>query len=156
MSVKYTRFNIKRYIHLKKNEGSWQTYAPTAIKRDPNWPKPKELSKKNLELIINDFKNSTLRAKKVGFDCLEIHMAHGYLLHQFISPISNKRRDLFGGSLKNRCRYPLEIFKQVRNIWPKNRILGVRITGSDHLKNGINIIEYIEIGKIITFKKLKK
>jgi len=140
---------IKSNTTLKKNEGAWQTYAPTAIKRDPNWPKPKELSKKNLELIISDFKNSTLRAKKAGFDCLEIHMAHGYLLHQFISPISNKRKDSFGGSLKNRCRYPLEIFKQVRKIWPKNRILGVRITGSDHLKNGININDAIYLVKQI-------
>ena len=75
-----------------------------------------------------------LLANKIGFDCLEIHMAHGYLLHQFFSPISNKRKDFYGGSLKNRCRYLLEIFKTVRKVWPKNKLLGARITGSDNLK----------------------
>ena len=138
---------VKSNSALNKKEGAWQTYAPSAIKRDHNWPKPKALNKTNLELIIRDFKNTATRAKKIGFDCLEIHMGHGYLLHQFISPVSNKRKDKFGGSLKNRCRYPLEIFKQVRKIWPKNRILGVRITGSDHLKNGVKIEDSVYLAK---------
>tara|TARA_B100000029_G_scaffold260687_1_gene257083 strand:- start:453 stop:1517 length:1065 start_codon:yes stop_codon:yes gene_type:complete len=138
---------IKSNSPLRKKDGSWQTYAPSEIKRDLNWPKPEALTKTNLELIIKDFKSTTIRAKKIGFDCLEIHMGHGYLLHQFISSISNKRTDKFGGSLKNRCKYPLEIFKQVRKIWPKNRILGVRITGSDHLKNGIKVNDSIYLAK---------
>ena len=78
-------------------------------------------------------------------------MAHGYLLHQFLSPISNKRQDDWGGNLKNRCRLPLKIAKEVRSIWPKGRILGARITGKDHLKNGMNVKDSIYLAN-----KLKK
>ena len=66
-------------------------------------------------------------------------MAHGYLLHEFFSPVSNKRKDIYGGTLENRCKLLVEIIKEIRKIWPKNKILGARITATDHLKNGINI-----------------
>ena len=138
---------IKKGAPLKKNEGSWRTISPSEIKRDKNWPLPKEMSKKEIKKVLNDFKNTSLLANKIGFDCLEIHMAHGYLLHQFFSPISNKRKDFYGGSLKNRCRYLLEIFKTVRKVWPKNKLLGARITGSDNLKNGSKIKDAIYLAK---------
>ena len=86
--------------------------------------------------IIQKFKNTAIRANRINFDCLEIHMAHGYLLHQFFSPISNKRKDKYGGSLVNRSRLLNEIAKEIRKVWPHNKILGARITGTDHIKNG--------------------
>lgn len=106
-------------------------------------------------MTINDIKNlvkkfliAARRARRVGFDCLEIHMAHGYLLHQFFSPISNKRNDIYGGSIENRSRLLIEILGKIRKIWPKNRILGARITGTDHLKKkGITIADAIYLAK---------
>jgi NADPH2 dehydrogenase len=130
-----------------KNKFSWETVSASSIKRDKHWPTPNKLAIEDIYKIINDFKNSALRAKKIGFDCLEIHMAHGYLLHQFFSPISNKREDEFGGSFENRCKLLLETTKNIRSIWPKEKILGARITGSDHLLNGIEIEDSIKLVK---------
>lgn len=134
-----------------KKKNSWQTYAPSSIKRSKNWPIPKSLTSKQIRKIIVDFKKTAIRAKRIGFDCLEIHMAHGYLLHQFLSPISNKRLDEYGSNRKNRTKLPLEIASEIRKIWPKNKILGARITATDHLDDGINLKDSIEF-----VKKLKK
>jgi len=128
----------KSNTSLNKNQGGWKTYAPSSIARDVKWPTPRYLTISRIKKIIKDFKNCAVRAKRVGFDCLEIHMAHGYLLHQFFSPISNKRKDKYGGSLENRCKLLVEVTKEVRKIWPKNKILGARITGKDWLKHGIS------------------
>ena len=142
---------IKSNKSLDKRNKSWITYAPSAIKRYKGWPIPRELTESQIKKIITNFKETALKAKKIGFDGLEVHMAHGYLLHQFLSPISNKRQDDWGGNLKNRCRLPLKIAKEVRSIWPKGRILGARITGKDHLKNGMNVKDSIYLAN-----KLKK
>jgi 2,4-dienoyl-CoA reductase-like NADH-dependent reductase (Old Yellow Enzyme family) len=142
---------IKYNAPLNKKNQSWQTYAPSAIRRDKNWPIPKALKKNQILKIIKDFKNTAIKAKNIGFDCLEIHMAHGYLLHQFISPISNKRNDEFGGSLNNRLNLPLQISQEIKKVWPKKKILGARITATDHLPNGIKINEAIYL-----VKKLEK
>jgi NADPH2 dehydrogenase len=102
----------------------------------------------DIKKLVKKFLMAAKRARRVGFDCLEIHMAHGYLLHQFFSPISNTRDDIYGGSLENRSRLLIEISKEVRKIWPKNRILGARITGTDHLKKeGITILDSIYLAK---------
>ena len=130
---------IKPNKALNKKNKYWQTYSPSPIKRDNNWPTPKSLKKKQIINVIKDFKNTAKRAHKVGFECLELHMAHGYLLHQFISPISNKRKDEYGGNLIKRITVPLIIAEEVRKIWPKDKILGARITATDHLPGGITI-----------------
>ncbi len=130
---------VKSNKALNRKNKSWQTFAPSPIKRDKSWPIPKSFKKKQIINLIQDFKNTTKRVKKIGFECLELHMAHGYLLHQFISPISNKRKDEYGGNLVKRITVPLIIAKEVRKIWPKSKILGARITASDHLPNGITI-----------------
>ena len=137
---------IKPNTPLKKKK-SWQTYAPSPIARDKHWPIPKMLSIQDIKKLISKFENCAIRAKKIGFDLLEIHMAHGYLLHQFFSPVSNKREDIYGGNLKNRSRVLLEVSKAVRKIWPSNKILGARITGTDHLKDGLNIKDAIFLSK---------
>tara|TARA_B110000014_G_C20112990_1_gene586841 strand:- start:432 stop:1496 length:1065 start_codon:yes stop_codon:yes gene_type:complete len=138
---------IKSNFPLKKKQKSWVTFAPSSIKRDFNWPTPKTLTIPQIKKIIEDYKNCAKRAKRIGFDCLEIHMAHGYLLHQFFSPISNKRQDIYGGKLKNRCKLLIEIVKEIRKIWPKNKILGARVTGKDWLKNGSSIDDCIFLVK---------
>ena len=138
---------IKPNTPLSKKKNGWNTVAPSAIKKDKKWPTPLPLTSLGIKKIKEDFKKSVIRAKNIGFDCLEVHMAHGYLLHQFFSPISNKREDKYGGSLENRSRLLLEIAKIIRNEWPKNKILGARITGDDHLENGINIKDSIYLSK---------
>jgi 2,4-dienoyl-CoA reductase-like NADH-dependent reductase (Old Yellow Enzyme family) len=137
---------VKTNTALKNNK-KWQTYSASAIKKDKNWPTPKSLNKKEIEKIMIDFVTTAKLAKDSGFDGLELHMAHGYLIHQFLSPISNKREDEYGGDLKNRCRFALEISKKVRNVWPKNKILGARITATDHVKKGINLEESFYLAK---------
>ena len=141
---------------IKKNcslpdKKSWKTFSASPIPRDKNWPIPVEMSKKQIKDLIKNFKESALRANRIGFDCLEIHMAHGYLLHQFFSPISNHRIDNYGGNFNNRSRLLMEITSEIRKIWPKNKILGARITGTDHSKNGLSIKDSIMLAK-----KLKK
>ena len=133
---------IKPNFPLKKNVG-WKTIAPSRIKRDNHWPNPKEADSKDLNKIKLDFIKSTIYAKKIGFDCLEIHMAHGYLLHQFFSPLSNNRKDSYGKNLKNRCKFLLEIATEIRKIWPKNKVLGARVNGSDWMSKGTSISDCI-------------
>lgn len=141
---------IKYNRPLKKNK--WRTFAPSEIKKDKLWPKPKMISKAKIEMIKKNFLNSAKMAIKAGFDCIEIHMAHGYLLHQFFSPISNKRNDIYGGTLENRCRFLLEIAEQIANICKNKKIiLGARITGKDWLKGGIDLKDSIYLSN-----KLKK
>ena len=124
-------------IFLKKKK-SWKTVSASKIKRADGWPIPKEMSKKDIQKLIIDFKKAAIAANYCGIDALEIHMAHGYLLHQFMSPISNKRNDEYGGSIENRCRILIKISKEIRKIWPKEKCLGARITGTDHLKDGLD------------------
>jgi 2,4-dienoyl-CoA reductase-like NADH-dependent reductase (Old Yellow Enzyme family) len=138
---------IKPNRSLKKKK--WLTHAPSAIKKDAGWPIPKALNFDKMQKIIKDFKNAAIRANRIGFDCLEIHMAHGYLLHQFFSPISNNRKDEYGGSLKKRCRLLTEITEEIRKVWPKNKILGVRVTGQDWLEHGSSIDDCIYLVNLL-------
>ena len=142
---------IKSNTPLSKKQGSWVTLAPSKIKRDIKWPLPKELSVKEIKKIRTQFKNCAIKAKKANFDILEIHMAHGYLLHQFFSPISNLRKDNYGGDLKKRCKLLIEITKDIKKIWPKQKVLGARVNGQDWLKNGSTIEDCVYL-----VKKLKQ
>ncbi len=140
---------IKKNTSLK-NKSKWQTYAPSAIRRQKDWPIPKELSKKKILKIIDSFKQTAKLAIEAGYDGIEIHMAHGYLIHQFCSPISNKRKDEYkyeGFDFK----FPTEILKKIKKIVPKNKIVGARITGTDHLKKGLKVSDSIKL-----VKKLKQ
>ena len=133
--IPWEKFNSS----LSKKEGGWTTYAPCSIKRDRSWPIPVKLDLKKIYKIRKDFVNSAQLANQSGFDLLEVHMAHGYLLHQFFSPISNKRTDEYGGNLTKRSRFLLEIAEEIRQHWPKEKILGARVTADDCLKNGITM-----------------
>jgi 2,4-dienoyl-CoA reductase-like NADH-dependent reductase (Old Yellow Enzyme family) len=136
---------IKSGKPLKKK--FWKTISSSDKKKDIGWPKPFSANLKNINKIISDFKNTATKAFKAGFDGIEIHMAHGYLIHQFLSPICNDREDKYGGNLENRCRLAIEISKSIKKITPKDKFLGARITGSDHLKNGIEINDAIYLAK---------
>lgn len=130
---------------LKKNK--WQTISSSNLTRDRNWPVPKKANSNDIKKIISQFENTANRAIRAGFDGIEIHMAHGYLIHQFLSPICNTRNDEYGGSVEKRCRLSLEITKKIKKKLSKNKILGVRLTGSDHLNKGISIKDSIFLAK---------
>src|SRR5258706_141962 len=102
--------------------------APSAIAFGEGWHQPRELTREDIRGLVDAFVAATLRAKRIGFDAVELHSAHGYLLHQFLSPLSNKRTDEYG---KDRMKFPLEVARAVRESWPKDRALGIRINATD-------------------------
>jgi 2,4-dienoyl-CoA reductase-like NADH-dependent reductase (Old Yellow Enzyme family) len=118
---------------LDRNYGdiSWPTVSAGDVSVNEAWPTPAPLEISQMQVMIRSWQEATLRAHKAGFDILEIHMAHGYLLHQFLSPVSNNRHDNYGGSLVNRMRYPLEIAVAVRAVWPAGKPVFVRISAVD-------------------------
>jgi len=122
---------------LKDNP--WQTYAPSALAFDSDWHVPEALDDAGLARIKQAFVTAAKRALRIDMDVIELHAAHGYLLHQFLSPISNQRDDSYGGSLDNRMRYPLEIFDAVRAVWPDDRPLLVRVSASDWVDGGWDV-----------------
>jgi 2,4-dienoyl-CoA reductase-like NADH-dependent reductase (Old Yellow Enzyme family) len=124
---------------LAAEEGAWTTVGPSAVRYDAAWPPPKALDLAGLEAVKLAFVRATRRAARLDFDLVELHAAHGYLLHEFLSPLSNKRTDNYGGSRENRMRFPLEVFEAMRELWPENKPLGVRISGTDYAEQGWDI-----------------
>jgi 2,4-dienoyl-CoA reductase-like NADH-dependent reductase (Old Yellow Enzyme family) len=120
---------------------SWKTFGPSAVAFDNGWHTPQALDDEGLARIKDAFVAAALRALRIDLDVVELHSAHGYLLHQFLSPLSNQRIDAYGGSLENRMRYPLEVFDAVRSVWPDNRPLLVRVSASDWVDGGWDITQ---------------
>jgi 2,4-dienoyl-CoA reductase-like NADH-dependent reductase (Old Yellow Enzyme family) len=110
-------------------------------------PLPRAIGKDEIERLVESFAASARRAHRIGIDLAEVHCAHGYLLHNFMSPISNQRQDEYGGSLENRMRFPLQVFEAVRAAWPAEKPLGARITGTDWLQNGLTIEEAVRFAR---------
>lgn len=127
----------------------WQTVAPSAIPFMPEHNAPEALDDAGLESLRNAFRDAAVRAGRLGLDAIQIHGAHGYLLHQFLSPLSNQRTDAFGGSLENRMRFPLEIFEIVREAFPSDRPVTMRLSGDDWTPGGWTIEETIEMCKAL-------
>lgn len=121
---------------LALNDGGWQTVAPSAVAFHDGDRAPAELSHADMARIKAAFVASALRAQRLGFELIELHAAHGYLLHQFLSPLSNQRRDEYGGSLENRMRYPLEVFKAIREAVGNTMAVGVRLSATDWVEGG--------------------
>jgi len=128
---------------LPSESGGWETQAPSAIPQLDGERNPHELSTAEMQVIIKNFVESARRAKTIGIDGIELHAAHGYLLHQFLSPIANQRQDQYGGSLENRMRFVLELFSAVRKEW--GGVLGVRLSASDWIESGWNLEESVEL-----------
>ncbi len=116
---------------LIEGDGGWQTECASAVPYLPGWPEPREMDTASLDRVKGAFVNAAERADRAGFDLIEVHVAHGYLLHQFLSPITNRRGDAYGGSPKNRMRYPLEVFAAVRAAFPKEKPAFVRLSATD-------------------------
>ncbi len=120
-------------------DGGWQTLGPSAVPFDPNWPAPREMTLEDMARVKGEFVAAAQRAARIGFEILDLHGGHGYLLNQFFSPLSNQRTDAFGGSLEKRLRYPLEVFEAVRAVWPSQRPMGVRISAIDWVEGGSTV-----------------
>ena len=111
----------------------WTAVGPSAIAFDEGWQIPKALDEEGLDRIVQEFVAAAERSLRAGFDVCELHGAHGYLMHEFLSPISNRRNDAYGGSRENRMRFPLRVFEAVRAVWPKERVLAVRLSATDYM-----------------------
>ncbi len=128
---------------LAADENPWITAAPSAIPFGPGWHVPQALSHQGLAAVKAEFVAAAGRAVRIGFDLAELHGAHGYLLHQFLSPLSNQRNDAYGGNLENRMRFPLEVFEAVRAVWPDDKPLGIRISATDWIDGGWTVEESV-------------
>ncbi|GLQ40061.1 NADH:flavin oxidoreductase [Rhizobium albus] len=131
-------------------EGNWELLAPSVVPWSDKNAAPKEMDRADMDKVRDQFVASAEMADRAGFDMLEIHMAHGYLLSAFITPLTNRRTDEYGGSLENRMRYPLEIFHAVRAVWPQNKPISVRISANDWVEGeGVGPGEAVEIARML-------
>ncbi|HEY6241741.1 MAG TPA: NADH:flavin oxidoreductase/NADH oxidase [Burkholderiales bacterium] len=128
-------------------EGGWQPVAPSAIPTAEGERVPRALSRAEIEALVAKFADSTRRAERLGFDAIELHSAHGYLMHEFLSPLSNRRDDEYGGTLDNRMRFPLEVFAAVRAAWPGHKPLGVRVSCTDWVEGGWDIEQTVAFAR---------
>jgi 2,4-dienoyl-CoA reductase-like NADH-dependent reductase (Old Yellow Enzyme family) len=139
---------------IPASEGGWQPVAPSAIRFDETYPLPTALARAGMDKIIADFVAAAHRAVAAGFDLVEIHAAHGYLLHEFLSPLSNQRTDEYGGSFENRVRFPLEVVNAVRAAWPQHLPLFVRISATDWAPESLGASW--DLPQAVAFSKLLK
>ena len=134
---------------LQPGEDAWETIAPSAIPFGSGWPTPRAMTEEDIVRVREAFVATALRAVRIGFDAIELHMAHGYLFHAFFSPISNKRTDGYGGSREARMRFPLEVARAVRAVLPKGMPLGARITGNDWMGGGLTTDDAVAFAKAL-------
>lgn len=129
------------------SDGGWTPVAPSAIPFAVGYTVPKELTASEIDEVVADFEAATRRALQAGFDVVEIHSAHGYLLHEFLSPLANRRADEYGGSFENRIRALLRVAKAVRDIWPQEKPVFVRISATDWVENGWDLEQSVELSR---------
>ncbi len=128
---------------LQADQDPWDTIAPSALPYGPGWSVPCAMNAQDMARVRHAFVAAAERAVRIGFDAIELHMAHGYLIHSFLSPISNRRTDTYGGSDENRLRFPREISEGVRMVVPRSIALGARLTGSDWLEGGLTAADAV-------------
>jgi len=136
---------------LAADQQPWPTVAPSAIPFDAGWHTPQALDEAGIKQVVADFRATAQRALAAGFQLIELHAAHGYLLHQFLSPLSNQRTDEYGGSFENRTRLVREVITAVREVWPAELPLWLRISATDWAENdtGWDINESVQLAKLV-------
>jgi 2,4-dienoyl-CoA reductase-like NADH-dependent reductase (Old Yellow Enzyme family) len=132
---------------LAPEEGAWQALAPSAVPFGPGFPAPHALTAAEIDTVVAQFADAARRALDAGFQVAEVHMAHGYLLHEFLSPLSNRREDEYGGTLENRMRLPLRVAETVRGLWPDDLPVFVRVSATDWVDGGWDLEQSIELSK---------
>ena len=137
---------------LKPDEGAWPTVGPSALPFNEGTPAPVALDREGIEKVIQDFKAAASRSLKAGFKVVEIHAAHGYLLHEFLSPLSNHRTDEYGGSFDNRIRLLLQVTDAIQEVWPPEYPVLVRISATDWTEGGWTIEDSIALARILKEK----
>jgi 2,4-dienoyl-CoA reductase-like NADH-dependent reductase (Old Yellow Enzyme family) len=130
---------------LRVDEGAWPLVGPSALAYSPAWPTPSAMTLDQVHEVPSWFANAATRAARADLQLLELHAAHGYLLHSFLSPISNARQDGYGGSAANRMRLLVEVTQAVRAAWPKDRVLGMRLNAQDWLDEGLTVDDTVEM-----------
>ena len=128
-------------------EGGWQAEGPSAVPHKEGEAPPRALDAAGLLRVRDAFVAATRRADRLGLDAIELHCAHGYLLHQFLSPIANKRSDQYGGSLENRMRFPLEVFEAIRAAFPSDKPVGIKVSATDWVEGGWDLPQAIELAR---------
>ncbi len=124
-------------------DGGYETVAPSDVPLDNDWPTPRALAVPDIQNIIESYGESARRADRAGVDHIEIHGAHGYLIHQFLSPLTNQRSDAYGGTPANRMRFLLEVFEAVRDVWPDEKPIGVRFSATDWVPGGWDVTDMV-------------
>lgn len=132
-----------------RGEHAWSVIAPSAIAVEPGWLMPREMTLDDIEVLKRDFRLAAERALRAGFEVLELHCAHGYLMHSFLSPITNQRSDAYGGDRASRMRLPLEVATLLREVWPQVLPMFVRISSVDAVENGWSIDDSIAFAKAL-------
>ena len=130
-------------------QGGWTPVAPSAVPHAENESAPRALDGAGLAAVRDAFVTAARRADRCGVDAIELHVAHGYLLHEFLSPLANRRSDAYGGSFSNRIRFPLEVFDAVRAVWRADRPLGVRLSATDWVSGGWSVEESVEFARLL-------
>lgn len=137
-------------LPLTAEQGAWETIAPSAVPFAANWHTPRAATTTDLAKIKADFVAAVDRCERIGFDLIELHAGHGYLFNQFLSPITNKRTDEYGGSLENRMRFVLEVFEAIRARWPKNKPIGMRVSATDYVEGeGFTLDEAVVLARAL-------
>ena len=134
---------------LPDAEDPWPTIAPSAIPFGPGWHAPRAMNEEDMIRVRSDFTEAAKRSLRIGFDAIELHFAHGYLLHSFVSPLSNKRNDDYGGTFENRMRFPLQVVRDTRAVVPRGIPLGARITGTDWVEGGLTADDAVKMVKVL-------
>jgi anthraniloyl-CoA monooxygenase len=129
------------------DEGNWELIGPSAVPWSPNNQVPRPMTRTDMDDVLAAFLRATVMAEECGFDMLELHCAHGYLLSAFITPLMNRRTDEYGGALKNRLRFPLEVFRAMREVWPQHKPMSVRISATDWVEDGISGDDSVGVAK---------
>lgn len=132
---------------VSEKEGGWTVMAPSAAAFADTYPMPRQMTVDDIGSVVRQWRDAAQRSRDAGFRVVEIHMAHGYLLHQFLSPLSNKRTDEYGGDLKNRMRFALEVANAVRGVWPDDLPVFVRISATDWIEGGWDCPQSIELAR---------
>jgi 2,4-dienoyl-CoA reductase-like NADH-dependent reductase (Old Yellow Enzyme family) len=142
---------------IPDSEGGWQTFAPSSVRFAVSYPMPSTLDRAGMAKVIADFVAAARRAEEAGFLLVEIHAAHGYLLHEFLSPLSNQRSDEYGGSFENRVRFPLEVVRAVRKAFPAELPVWTRLSVTDWVDaSSTNPIEGLSVDDSVRFAELLK
>ena len=140
---------------LSVSEGGYETVAPSPLPVNQGWPVPRPIAYSEIPKIVEMFRSAAARAQNAGADVLELHGAHGYLIHQFLSPITNRRDDAYGGSLANRMRFCLEVFEAVRAVWPHDKPLGIRVSATDWAEGGWTLEDTIALARRLELAGLR-